>query len=1671
MPAKISVQRLRAAAPVEQARLLRSALSDSEGDIQGITTVLLTSIAEGRLPPLIIRTWLGITRSPQALASAFYQNHSVYTRNIAIKYMVKMLRKDQTFESTWKALGGTQRLGQHMATLSINQHRDLCAALGSLRGAGDEQHQELRQQRITELYDYLVDPGKNTHEYRPVKPAYARLLPSCAPGRAETYMKKKLDDIEWISPRLLREMEDLAETDWDGFGQRAFENEFATGTTRVELKRLKIYINHSQSFGMRVLEAIASRKDLQIPNRDHFMTDLALPLARCCASKRRRPHDVAVHHHLWKLLNTCFAQDANLRIALECLAETQAWGSRRREPTLLECAAKSWNYCRGDDKSNQNLAKLISLFPAHILTHEKLKKLLKSLAPGLRYRFLRIWLASSPSHQREIGDVHGHGSSSLKGLELPVTLLALLSAADSLAFFERGLEQVPDRSFLSADHSSTAPALLMQTQEQGSNRRPDFHIVRAFLIKRTDPKKIVLPENPDSVIEGLRSSELERRKKLAREGKGPEVRAFWTLSCLRLCASLRDFDLLNNTIVWARRFNKDPLAVKAIYPYFNIIPFLSYGAMTHNERVYATKEGLKQMLIEGNATIKNLLETVMLIHAERSFDNENIWDNHTVNLAARVAIVRLRKVRDFQVWLQMSDDEVFEVLLQPTMDLLLNTETTLIDYDGAYIRNMQGLLRYGSDQLGYEETPPTAAELRFWEALAIERDALWERKRCSKYPEVMTLPSPWPKGLPVQELIPSMFGKNITVPYVTKRAENVVFCDPNIALQPAPEDKEIRKVIDNFIDSYPDALTIWVGAADDEKEQQKRIKKAWDYALGPLTGDRMTPREAEMFWHHRAFRSAENLLNVTVDFSNVRYPEPVTPSADADGPFEWDPDPTYHHISESKPHTLGTLTLLDCMLWSRHTYLADMVELWSESVSKSSFWDFCWQKNDWDLMNPVIPRKISSEKATSLTDSLIAAAVLTIEGVHGQGASVLKSPFPSPEDPRYPAVYLDQDFLERESENIWRVIGVLKSLRAHVPPELLAQLAGSVLTKLSDASEIARWGYRKFVAVVKIIIESDNPSLSTPLIQKFVLESHGASSYFRDMLGPTLMNKLSAEDARQLFESLAANIISRLSEAQAKKKGASEESSETDGQSAPSVKITTVKLLATIPREGRAIGTQQTLATLKNILCQSSHIDIRRVALQSLVETADDDESVKTDVHKFLEEWAPKLAGSMSEMRPETDEDWAVAERGGSLPEVNADRPILGIVLDKFDPECEIVRRSLEASTENNNRWLRLFVQKHGPAAFTGSSSELPPFPASPMGVLALLERQTKEVINEYREPILTVEHLQTLKNYVLFLMDPPDWVMALTKYVENSQDLLLSNAGRHWMDMWQTEDLEKPYAKYLSVGGEWACETLNIYKSQHADDSPDDSNKVKVYQASAALEDFVFDLAQICIRRGNVEALYGLLDKLELRWDVAKDTVYEERGSGKVLQRIVEYVERLRTPEWKTNPQRQPPRLPDLILLRTRLLYLPRKGSDGVNSVDRKHVSHFVKETIGLVHTIADNNVPYETRFSALGREVRQCCEDRLYVATLLGDVNTFRDSVEAELADLLRVRLAVSVMKEVQRIGDWEGEDGMACRRMVKTWEGSLCEDLREQAAEVRNWTRTRFPEKEDAAGTWFA
>ena len=182
-------------------------------------------------------------------------------------------------------------------------------------------------------------------------------------------------------------------------------------------------------------------------------------------------------------------------------------------------------------------------------------------------------------------------------------------------------------------------------------------------------------------------------------------------------------------------------------------------------------------------------------------------------------------------------------------------------------------------------------------------------------PAFAALKPPLPRGLPIQCLTGPV---NIAVdsaftqmPFLANRTAEVVMTDPAIALVDVSKDKEIRHAVGQFIDSFGDALAIYVMQCPTGYEQDSRVHAAWSHAITALSHGRLSENEAELFWRN-VFKSAIPHVNLPDSEIKINKDYPVIPTdVDPREPTEWNPAALV--IPEVESRVLP-VTILYCMI-------------------------------------------------------------------------------------------------------------------------------------------------------------------------------------------------------------------------------------------------------------------------------------------------------------------------------------------------------------------------------------------------------------------------------------------------------------------------------------------------------------------------------------------------------------------------------------------------------------------------------------------------------------------------------------------------------------------------------------------------------------------------------------
>uniref|UniRef100_A0A8H7N3U8 Uncharacterized protein n=1 Tax=Bionectria ochroleuca TaxID=29856 RepID=A0A8H7N3U8_BIOOC len=852
---KIDIRRLRDAKPADQAVLLRRALASPTANNTSITSQqLLDSVATGSLPDLPVRTWLSIAEDPRVTVAVVCQQHSVTLRRLAMPVLTAQLRGDATFKPTWDALGGSEGIVKLLSQFSMT---DLRLFIRSLRGTafvGGQTRTE-RQQRMGELFMMLNDGNRNPDK-RPLDVEYANLLPSCPPEMALAWTdqnsvhesvplrwRELLADNQMVRKSVLKRVIRAHRT---AIIEIDLRKSFSASENKVSWEKVRRSLTHSQGLRLKVFQLLAANNDFYRTHIGDIRDKVILPLARQYSRRRCDPKAAS---EFWSLLiealKDCPALFDYNAIENQGICIHDSVPRHRR--SLFEYVVRAWGHNLLPDAK---LATYLEAFPKRESKHISVEVILKQVPRDKRYALLRLFFKHNRGYQLEIGPPSSRSGYMLRELKISIEVFLLLPRPEAINLFERLQDAHPGYGYSALEpwhyeQSELGNLFQLSTNNEDESLNPDGPALRGFLLRNISHSPIHCPVDPRHVRNHLRVTELSRRKSLSQQGRTAEVRAFWAIAACRLCIAMEDIDAYVNTLIWARRFNKDAMVLKSLYNYqeLHIPPLLRLlSAMDAGH----TTADIRENIQKANKVLMTLLETAAMTVDLPSFCRSD-WES-VYQLIPKVVELRLKNYQNMQVKMKWSDGQVFNVILQPTLDMMVAAESLILRPGNRRLgfQSPNGFPLFTKSSSTMEFTPLVVT---FLDTLAYNRDSLWAGFRARLDAEASTLQVPWPKGLPVQCLWPEHHIIQAgDASYLQKRAQDVVFCDPQAALSPAPSSAKAHASIGVFVDDWSVALRIYLHGKNGDSNYETRLKTAWDYALYHLTGDRMSTEEAQRFW-------------------------------------------------------------------------------------------------------------------------------------------------------------------------------------------------------------------------------------------------------------------------------------------------------------------------------------------------------------------------------------------------------------------------------------------------------------------------------------------------------------------------------------------------------------------------------------------------------------------------------------------------------------------------------------------------------------------------------------------------------------------------------------------------------------------------------------------------------
>jgi hypothetical protein len=755
----------------------------------------------------------------------------------------------------------------------------------------------------------------------------------------------------------------------------------------------------------------------------------------------------------------------------------------------------------------------------------------------------------------------------------------------------------------------------------------------------------------------LATTLLDEFKKRAHQGKEGVDRLRWAKLVVSVAIRTRDIDVVKEVVEWSQRYQGDPTVGQQLFGSILSESLRSCSTFCCSRfcqsRVAPLFVQLLEQIEKANSVLRICLEYSYILMQEPHFQAVCGPGGH---LGKLLRAVLERRVEELS-WLInqniASENELVATLLETLMALILDHEKLIAQTPAEFNwATIQGSVYGMACPKSY-----SCHALTVLDRLAQARDEYWTQERIKCDPEVGNLEAGFPKGLPIQYLLPSLDWAALALeipcaaPFASQRLENVLRSDDDSVLHVC---RISSSVVGSCVDSLSFALHAHIARLS-RQQQAERVVEIWNhYSQGILS----TAEQQTGFRHWLISIAGSERLDSAIEILDPS-PAPYIPPLDlfnqswsSNSTIQWYPtgeniEVGDHHSATQEQTKADKATILQFRMASSTVR--------GPTISRGFSIPVAWGK---PAAKPAAsPSKIWSTTVNmgklplQTSEAVILSALLFLSETEKEPG--LKSFPPNTIGPRYPNVSLAGPFVtatERESGAWSTAVRALKKLSPSVPSTLLFNLARSRLDQMGHVTResskftiLQRWVFD----VVKLLTTSDKPQLSIDLFIQIFRELPDQSSWYRYFAPHRLGKRLTSIDACAFLENLAKFVLDGFGR-----------NSLTDDEDArrrgSSVKITTVKMLANLLSRCDFVPQERALDLLCDIFSSISHIDVRTAVVSSILFIIRTQENSK-NAFGALVSLVPIAAGP-NENVILTEKEWHGAEMGGKLPNVADER-------------------------------------------------------------------------------------------------------------------------------------------------------------------------------------------------------------------------------------------------------------------------------------------------------------------------------------------------------------------------------------------------------------------------------
>lgn len=525
--------------------------TNSEAAVSGH---LLEAVKHGSVTPMVFCVWLTIARLPSSLSNALTQEHSLIVRRVAIKQFGKEL-KGSRWRTTLDELGGTPGLLSLIAQFSVAEVQLFVKAVARyVKGAEVDEKRERVEELLRGLLPRLFpDTPHKSLDGRPLTKHYAYLtLCSTSELLALALRSKLFPFSQWLPAsltlkyrsELLRQLS-LNKIFEKDSGQSGLSDCLSDLLGRSpSCSSPEPGFSESMLFSLELLRRLAQDSSAKFPER-MFMSRLVEPLLRRAIKKKldwasiQEIIDLTIRYlrvHPNETINISFSSGGFLHSLVRC------WSAR--EPLF-----------------HKQLVETLELIPKSQASISNYAGILLVLRRSLRYNLLRLCFLYVSIHKRDIGI--DEGLNDLRVGQWPCSIFTRLEPGDALNLLRRLRRVKNDHNFLTLDHSYSNYSILHQPLSPGL-KYGDPNLLQT-LLEQGDAEALDRAKNGKrySFVEFylvLTREAVEERKRKAAISREQTDRAFFAKSALFYAIASGSLRLYSETLVWARRFVRDPVS-------------------------------------------------------------------------------------------------------------------------------------------------------------------------------------------------------------------------------------------------------------------------------------------------------------------------------------------------------------------------------------------------------------------------------------------------------------------------------------------------------------------------------------------------------------------------------------------------------------------------------------------------------------------------------------------------------------------------------------------------------------------------------------------------------------------------------------------------------------------------------------------------------------------------------------------------------------------------------------------------------------------------------------------------------------------------------------------------------------------------------------------------------